>query len=122
SVISCRSSRRRHPIHPRRRLDFPPSTRASRRLIASLFPFPAVLPDQTHRFVNNFSGDVERRTKTDRPITRAQRQNAKIKKSFPKSLTRIGIRQIERQHQSAAAQRRNGPLATPQLEAQIQEE
>src|SRR5207245_2780739 len=87
-----------------------PLGKGERPTSSSSFPFPAILPDQTHRFVNNFSGDVERRTKTDRPITRAQRQNAKIEQSFPKSLTRSGIRQLERQHPSAArpSRRRSG--------------
>src|SRR4030095_4437049 len=80
---------------------------ASTALLASL---PAIFAHCIHRFINHVRRDVERGTKADRVLTRAERQHTKIKKAVPKFLTRFRIGKIESKKYSATSRGRNHRL------------
>src|SRR5438046_1230502 len=88
---------------------------------SSSFPFAAVLPHQSHRFVDNFGGDIERRTETNRILARTQRENTKIEKAFPEFLARLRIWKIECEKQAPSARGGNDRLFALQIEELIEE-
>src|SRR6201993_562456 len=83
--------------------------------------YPAELPHQLYRFIDNFRSDIERRTKTDRVLAGAKRQKTKVEKAGPKFFARFGIGKIEREKYSAAARGGNQRLFRLQIAQLIQE-
>src|SRR5438067_8002151 len=87
-------------------------------LVAGLL---ALGPQQTNRFVDYFSGDVQSRAKTNGMIARFEHEKTAIEQTLPEFVARPGIGQVEGKEEPATSHGGNNRLFALQLPEALEE-